>query len=136
MTIPDKVIDAIRIRIKKEKISIITNENLKIIMKMLHLQKYQSNTVFIMKVLGVEPPVLPSGIKEQLYKLFSGLEQQYIIHAPKEKSNFMNYTYILYRLLDILNQPNIIGYIPKFKSFVKQTEQYNLFNLLYKNISL
>lgn len=133
MSIPEKVIDSIKARIKK-KITVINNANVKLILKMLYLQKYQSNIVYIMKMLGDDPPILSSEIKEKLYRLFSGLEEQYAIHALKEKSNMMNYTYILYRLLDYLNQPNIIGFIPTFKSFVKQTEQCNLFNLLFKNI--
>ena len=124
--IPTEVIDKIRARIKKERITDISKINydkMREILRKLGLNKYFEHIQFINSMFGIKPPVMTEELHETLCVLFIEIQQPWAIHCPPNRTNFFNYTYTLYQLCVLLDQTQYLPYIPMMKDREKQCEQ-------------
>ena len=124
--IPDEVIDAIRNRIKKERItdmSVITYDKMREILRKLGFNKYFEHIQYINSIFGIKPPIMNEELHETLCVLFIEIQKPWAIHCPANRTNFFNYTYTLYQLCVLLDQTQYLPYIPLLKDAVKQKEQ-------------
>jgi len=120
------VIDAIRQRIKKERItdlSTINNERMRDILRRLKLNKYFEHIQYIKSLLGIRPPTMSEKLIETLCVLFIEIQEPWAIYCPETRTNFFNYTYPLYQFCVLLDQPQYLPYIPMLKDVNKQKEQ-------------
>ena len=124
--IPEEVIDAIRNRIKKERItdmSLITYDKMREILRKLGYNKYFEHIQYINSIFGIKPPIMYEELHETLCVLFIEIQKPWAIHCPANRTNFFNYTYTLYQLCVLLDQTQYLPYIPLLKDAVKQKEQ-------------
>ena len=123
--IPDEVFENIKYKIKKERISIneLTNNKTKEILKNLGYNKYYEHIPFIKDKLGIKPPIMSSELEETLCNLFIELQKPYSKYCPKERVNFLNYYYTLYKLCELLNETHFLPYFPMLKDREKRVEQ-------------
>jgi len=124
--IPDEVIDAIRARIKKERITdmkCINYDKMREILRKLGLNKYFEHIQYINSIFGVKPPIMNEELHETLCVLFIEIQKPWAIHCPANRTNFFNYTYTLYQLCTLLDQTQYLPYIPMMKDREKQLEQ-------------
>ena len=123
--IPDEVFENIKYKIKKERISInqLTNTKTKEILKNLGYNKYYEHIPFIKDKLGIKPPIMSSELEETLCNLFIELQKPYSKYCPKERVNFLNYYYTLYKLCELLNETHFLPYFPMLKDREKRVEQ-------------
>jgi Poxvirus Late Transcription Factor VLTF3 like len=124
--IPAEVIDAIRARIKKERIedvSKIDYHKMREILRKLGLNKYFEHIQYINSLFGIKPPIMNEELHETLCMLFIEIQQPWAIHNPPHRRNFFNYTYTLYQLCVLLDQTQYLPYIPMMKDRDKQLEQ-------------
>uniref|UniRef100_A0A6C0EUJ2 Poxvirus late transcription factor VLTF3-like protein n=1 Tax=viral metagenome TaxID=1070528 RepID=A0A6C0EUJ2_9ZZZZ len=124
--IPDEVIDAIRNRIKKERITDITLINydkMRDILRKLGLNKYFEHIQYINSQFGIKPPIMNEELHETLCVLFIEIQKPWAVHCPANRTNFFNYTYTLYQLCVLLDQTQYLPYIPMMKDREKQLEQ-------------
>ena len=124
--IPDEVIDAIRARIKKERITdmkLINYDKMREILRKLGLNKYFEHIQYINSIFGVKPPIMNEELHETLCVLFIEIQKPWAIHCPANRTNFFNYTYTLYQLCTLLDQTQYLPYIPMMKDREKQLEQ-------------
>uniref|UniRef100_A0A6C0DRN8 Uncharacterized protein n=1 Tax=viral metagenome TaxID=1070528 RepID=A0A6C0DRN8_9ZZZZ len=124
--IPEEVIDAIRNRIKKERItdmSLITYDKMREILRKLGYNKYFEHIQYINSIFGIKPPIMNEELHETLCVLFIEIQKPWAIHCPANRTNFFNYTYTLYQLCVLLDQTQYLPYIPLLKDAVKQKEQ-------------
>ena len=123
--IPDEVFENIKHKIKKERISIneLTNNKTKEILKNLGYNKYYEHIPFIKDKLGIKPPLMSSELEETLCNLFIELQKPYSKYCPKERVNFLNYYYTLYKLCELLNETHFLPYFPMLKDREKRVEQ-------------
>ena len=123
--IPLDVLDNIRARIKKERISIkeLNYERTRDILRKLGYNKYFEHIQFINSIFGIKPPVMNEELHETLCVLFIEIQKPWAVHCPLDRTNFFNYTYTLYQLCNLLDQTQYLPYIPLMKDREKQLEQ-------------
>ena len=125
--IPEHVIDAIRNRIKKERIVNMSKEinynKMRDILRKLGFNKYFEHIQYINSIFGIKPPIMSEELHETLCILFIEIQKPWAIHCPANRTNFFNYTYTLYQLCVLLDQIQYLPYIPLLKDRAKQLEQ-------------
>ena len=124
--IPAEVIDAIRNRIKKERIKDMKQlnyEKMREILRKLGLNKYFEHIQYINSIFGIKPPIMSEELYETLCVLFIEIQKPWSVHCPPNRTNFFNYTYTLYQLCVLLDQTQYLPYIPLLKDRTKQLEQ-------------
>jgi len=124
--IPEEVLDAIRARIKKERItdmSLINYDKMRDILRKLGLNKYFEHIQYINSLFGIKPPVMNEELHETLCVLFIEIQKPWAVHCPASRTNFFNYTYTLHQLCVLLDQTQYLPYIPMMKDREKQLEQ-------------
>ena len=124
--IPDEVIEMIRARIKKERITDmkqINYDKMREILRKLGLNKYFEHIQYINSIFGIKPPIMNEELHETLCVLFIEIQKPWAVHCPANRTNFFNYTYTLYQLCTLLDQTQYLPYIPMMKDREKQLEQ-------------
>jgi hypothetical protein len=124
--IPEEVLDAIRARITKERItdmSLINYDKMRDILRKLGLNKYFEHIQYINSLFGIKPPVMNEELHETLCVLFIEIQKPWAVHCPANRTNFFNYTYTLHQLCVLLDQTQYLPYIPMMKDREKQLEQ-------------
>ena len=124
--IPDDVIDAIKKRIKKERIQDnreLNYNKMREILRKLGLNKYFEHIQYINSLFGIKPPLMNEELHETLCVLFIEIQKPWALHCPPSRTNFFNYTYTLYQLCVLLDQTQYLPFIPMMKDRDKQLEQ-------------
>ena len=123
--IPPQVIEDIEKQIKKERITLkeMTNAKAKDILKKLGYNKYYEHIPFIKDKLGIKPPNMSPDLEDKLCNLFMEIQQPYSKHCPRDRVNFLNYYYVLYKMCELLNETSFLPYFPMLKDPVKRIEQ-------------
>jgi hypothetical protein len=124
--IPEDVIEAIRSRIKKERItdiSEITYTKTRDILRKLGYNKYFEHIQYINCKFGIKPPTMTEELVETLCVLFIEIQAPWAIHCPSTRTNFFNYAYTLYQLCKLLDQTQFLPFIPMMKDAEKGKEQ-------------
>ena len=125
--IPAHVIEAIRGRIKKERIQDLTTEinyeKMREILKKLGFNRYFEHIQYINSILGIKPPVMSDELQDTLCILFIEIQEPWAVHCPAHRTNFFNCTYTLVQLCVLLDQTQYLPYIPMMKDREKQLEQ-------------
>jgi hypothetical protein len=135
--IPDEVIEAIRARIKKERIQdmkLINYDKMREILRKLGLNKYFEHIQYINSIFGIKPPIMSEELYETLCVLFIEIQKPWAVHCPPNRTNFFNYTYTLYQLCVLLDQTQYLPYIPMMKDRDKQLEQDMIWKLVCKEL--
>jgi hypothetical protein len=133
--IPDDVIQAIRDRIKKERIknySEINYDKMREILRKLGFNKYFEHIQYINSIFGIKPPIMNEELHETLCVLFIEIQKPWAMHCPPNRRNFFNYTYTLYQLCVLLNQTQYLPYIPMMKDREKQLDQ----DIIWKKVCM
>ena len=123
--IPDEVFINIKNQIKKERIDLkkLSNIKAKEILKNLGYNKYYEHIPFIKDKLGIKPPVMTQELEEKLCTLFMDIQAPYSKYCPKDRVNFLNYYYTLYKLCELLEKKEFLPYFPMLKDREKRIEQ-------------
>lgn len=124
--IPEEVIEAIRNRIKKERIkdmTLINYDKMRDILRKLGFNKYFEHIQYINSIFGIKPPIMNEELHETLCVLFIEIQKPWAMHCPANRTNFFNYTYTLFQLCVLLDQTQYLPYIPMMKDREKQLEQ-------------
>ena len=124
--IPPHVIEAIKGRIIKERITDTTKLNydkMREILRKLGLNKYFEHIQYINSLFGIKPPHMNEELHETLCVLFIEIQRPWALHCPLNRTNFFNYTYTLYQLCVLLDQTQYLPFILLMKDLDKQREQ-------------
>jgi len=135
--IPDEVIEAIRARIKKERIkdmSLINYDKMREILRKLGYNKYFEHIQYINSIFGIKPPIMNEELHETLCVLFIEIQKPWATHCPINRTNFFNYTYTLHQLCVLLDQTQYLPYIPMMKDREKQLEQDMIWKKVCKDL--
>ena len=124
-TIPDEVIENLKNQIKKERVNLkdLTNKKTKELLKNLGYNKFYEHIPFIKDKIGIKPPTMSGELEETLCNLFMEIQKPYSKYCPKERVNFLNYYYTLYKLCELLNERSFLPYFPMLKDREKRIEQ-------------
>lgn len=110
--IPDSVYDDLSNELKKERIidpNDITHSRIRLYLKKLRLNKYYEHIPHIIrKFKGVPPPRIRPEIEETLRQMFYLIQEPFKKHCPKERKNFLSYSYTLYKMSEILGEDDML----------------------------
>lgn len=134
--IPHEVIEGLRLQIKKERIDYIdlTYYKLKDLLKKLGYNKYYEHINFIKDKMGISPPVFTQELEEILCNFFMEIQYPYAKHCPDYRVNFLHYYYVLYKLLELLDEPSFLTEIPMLKDREKLLEQDNIWKKICEDL--
>ena len=134
--IPEHVIESIKNQIKKERINLseLTNKKTKEILKNLKYNKYYEHISFIKEKLGIKPPIMTPELEEKLCNLFTEIQVPYSKYCPKDRVNFLNYYYTIYKLCELLGERQFLPYFPMLKDREKRMEQDNIWKNICKEL--
>ena len=120
--IPKEVVDKLRENINKEKTTITLND-VKLGLRKLKLNKYVENILYIHHVLtGTPLPYIKREIEDKMVRLFRQLDRVFGLVRSKvafARTSFLNYYYVLFKLLDALSQSELLYRVPLLKTSVR-----------------
>lgn len=131
--IPPKVFESILREIKKRKID--KNEldifRLRRILKKLNYRKYYEHVPHILQIInGKEPPNFSRMHEMRIKNMFREIQKPFAIYCPKNRKNFLNYSYVLHKFCELLDLDEYIGYFPLLKNNAKLLQH----DKIWKNI--
>ena len=132
--IPEIIFDKIREELKKERISKsskITSRKIKTYLKKLGYSKYYEHAPHIInRINGVPPLILPPDLEEKLKSMFREVQEPYLKVCPKNRKNFLSYSYTIYKFLELLG----FDEYKKFFPLLKSREKIHAHDAIWKKI--
>jgi uncharacterized protein YifE (UPF0438 family) len=125
-TIPITVYDKIKKEIEKQKIDLdkLDNNNMRILLKKINENKYYEHINHIINKLNkIPPPKFSKSIEEKLKLMFKKCQEPFNKVCPIDRKNFLSYSYIIRKFLELLNETKYIDSFPLLKSREKLYEQ-------------
>jgi hypothetical protein len=124
--IPEEIYEKIQFEIKKRKYDIeqITPRFIKDILKKYRLTQYYEHTQYIYsKITKNPPPTLTREEEDQIKKMFKQIEEPFNKFRPAERSNFLNYSFVIHKLFILLKKDEHAKYFNLLKSKEKLKSQ-------------
>lgn len=125
--IPNEVIDQLRAEFKKQKIknvNEICQKKVKSLLRKLRLSKYYEHSAYITNILnGFNPPQMSQELEDKLRHMFREIQEPFDKHCPSTRSNFLSYSYVLYKFCELLGEDEYLPYFPLLKSKEKLRQQ-------------
>ena len=131
--IPPKDFESIRRELKKRKIN---KDDLDIfrlrrILKKLNYRKYYEHVPHILQIInGKEPPNFSRRDEMRIKQMFKAIQKPFAIYCPKNRKNFLNYSYVLHKFCELLDLDEYISYFPLLKNNTKLLQH----DRIWKNI--
>lgn len=118
--IPDEVMNEVVCEIKKRRIQNIAElceKDIREILKKLNRSKYYEHAAHIVSRLnGNPPPTITPEIEEKIRAMFQDIQAPFLLYCPNDRTNFLSYSYILYKFFELLELDEYKVYFPLLKS--------------------
>lgn len=124
--ISDDVYDKILAEIKKQRLldKLMTPKKMRSILKKLGYNKYYEHVQHIInKVSGIPPPKMTREVEEKFRQMFKQCQEPFTIFCPKDRKNFLSYSYTLHKFCELLEIHDFLPCFPLLKSQDKLKEQ-------------
>jgi len=136
--IPQEVFDQILMELKKERIldtKNIKQTKIREILKKLKLNKYYEHVPHIInRINGENAPIMNRETEEKLRYMFREIQPSFIKHCPQGRSNFLSYSYVLYKFCELLELDEYLPYFPLLKNRDKLYSQDKIWELICKDL--
>ena len=107
---------------------------LECILKRKKMMKYKNSIYFIFfKLKGQTLPYITITEKDMMLNMFNVLSNIYDKYKPKGRKSFLNYSFVLKKLLIMLGKVEYAKYIPQLKIKSKQKELERIWELITKD---
>jgi len=136
--IPKDIYKIIKLELNKE--TYIQIDNLKIakvrdILKKLGLNKYYEHVPHIINRLSGNPaPIIDRTTEEKLRIMFKEIQTPWMEHCPNKRSNFLSYSYVLFKCLQLLEMDEYLSNFSLLKSREKLAEQDKIWKLICNDL--
>ena len=114
------VLEQIRQELRKERITDMSKlkpSKLKEVIKKLKLNRCYDHVAHVLNRLnGISAPVLSRELEEKLRFMFKEIQFSFVKHCPKKRSNFLSYSYVLYKFCELLELDDYLPCFPLLKS--------------------
>jgi hypothetical protein len=118
--VPDEVVAKLRTEFRKQKVkdlSEITHEKVKALLKKLNYAKYYEHVPYIATIVsGITPPTMPQELEDKLRLMFHTIQAPFEKHKPANRKNFLSYSFVLYKLSELLGEDQYLPCFPLLKS--------------------
>ena len=137
--IPEDIFQAILEELKKERIT--NSESIKPtkvreILKKLKCTNFYEHVPYILnRINGKTAPVMSREVEEKLRFMFKEIQSSFVKHCPKTRSNFLSYSYVLYKFCELLELDDYLQCFPLLKNRDKLYNQDKIWQLICKDLS-
>ena len=118
--IPEEVMNEVVLEIKKRRIDNIADlseEDIRQILKKLGRSKYYEHRAHILsRFNGNPPPTITPEIEEKVRAMFQEIQAPFLLYCPNDRTNFLSYSYILYKFFELLDLDEYKVFFPLLKS--------------------
>ncbi len=118
--IPDEVMNEVVLEVKKRRIQNVADLSeiaMREILKKLNRSKYYEHATHILSRLnGNPPPTITPEIEEKVRAMFQEIQAPFLLFCPDDRTNFLSYSYILYKFFELLELDEYKVYFPLLKS--------------------
>jgi uncharacterized Zn finger protein (UPF0148 family) len=118
--IPEDVMNEVILEVRKRRIANIadlTEEDIRQILKKLNRSKYYEHRAHILSRLnGNPPPTITPEIEEKIRTMFQDIQAPFLLYCPNDRTNFLSYSYILYKFFELLELDDYKVFFPLLKS--------------------
>jgi hypothetical protein len=138
-TIPASVINLVLIELKKERITDIndiTSDRIKKYLKKLKLNKYYEHIPNLISKITHKPQlIITPEFEDILLKLFDKIQIPFKEHCPKDRKNFLSYSYTLHKFCKLLGKNEYLVFFPLLKSREKLFEQEKIWKEICNDLN-
>ncbi len=118
--IPEDVMNEVILEIRKRRIDNIADlseDDIRQILKKLGRSKYYEHRAHILSRLnGNPPPTITPEIEEKIRAMFQEIQAPFLLYCPNDRTNFLSYSYILYKFFELLELDEYKAFFPLLKS--------------------
>jgi rubrerythrin len=129
--IPQEVLDKVAREFKKNRVTKqqdITPIKVREHLKRLQYSKYYEQSVSICSQLnGTPAPEIDSELEAEFRRMFCQLQEPFQKHIPKNRKNFLSYSYTLYKFSQLVGRDDLLVYFTLLKSKEKLFQQDIIF---------
>jgi len=119
-SVPDTIIEQLKVEVKKQRMKSpddLTHKRVRELLKKLGFNKYYEHTPYITTILcGVQPPTMHLELEEKLRLMFLQIQKPFENNCPKDRKNFLSYSYVLYKFCELLGEDDYLKCFPLLKS--------------------
>lgn len=137
--IPEEVFDKILLELKIQRITEkkeITRQKIKDILKKLKINKYYEHIPYIMnRITGIPNPNLTPELEEKLRNMFKEIQVPFLKHSPLNRKNFLSYSYVIHKFIQIFGKTEYLKYFPLLKSREKLHQQEEIWKKICKDLN-
>jgi hypothetical protein len=136
--IPDEVFNKIMLELNKQRIynlATITPLKIREILKKHRINKYYEHIPYILnKITNIPNPHLNPELEEKLKNMFKEIQVPFLKYSPNNRKNFLSYSYVLHKFIQILDQLEFLKYFPLLKSRDKLHQQEQIWKKICEDI--
>ena len=117
--IPQEIFDSILFELKKERIAnmaTLKRSTLRDILKKIKFNKYEHIPHILNRLNGQNAPVMKREDEEKLRHMFKEIQPSFQKHRPEDRSNFLSYSFILYKFCELLELDEFLTCFPLLKN--------------------
>ncbi len=137
--IPQDVFDQIVAELKKQRITDFTNlkyRQMREVLRKLKLNRQYDHIPYIISRLnGSIAPVMDRETEERLRHMFKEIQPSFQKHCPKNRRNFLSYSYVLYKFCELLELDEFLASFPLLKNRDKLYQQSKVWEHICREMS-
>jgi hypothetical protein len=88
----------------------------------------------VFAVTGTQPPYIPKLVQEKLIRMFKQIDRAFGNVQKDKCKSFLNYYYILYKLLELMGQTELLPDIPLLRTRVRLRQHDAIWKLLCEEL--
>jgi predicted nucleic acid-binding Zn-ribbon protein len=136
--IPQDIFDQIIAELKKQRIADLSSlkyRQMREVLRKLKLNRQYDHIPYIISRLqGSIAPVMSRETEEKLRHMFKEIQPSFQKHCPKNRRNFLSYSYVLYKFCELLDLDEFLASFPLLKNRDKLYQQSKVWEQICKDM--
>ena len=136
--IPQDIFDQIVAELQKQRItdfkSLKPRQMREVLRKLKLNRQYDHIPYIISRLNGSAAPVMDRETEEKLRHMFKEIQPSFQKHCPKNRRNFLSYSYVLYKFCELLELDEFLASFPLLKNRDKLYQQSKVWELICKDM--
>ena len=129
--IPSEVLNKVR-----EQLPLTTLRQLKLVLRRLKLTKYIPHAPLILYLLtGKELPYIPRATEDKVKMCFRQSVNAFHIIYQNSRKNFISYHFVLYKLLQLYSEDELLSEVPVLKNRLRLIEHERIWKLICEDLN-
>ena len=133
------IYDRILLELKKQKLTNMAEldiKKIKEVLKTLELNKYYEHIPHILnKLTNLPVPHFEPELEDKLRNMFRMIQPSFLKHAPPTRKNFLSYSYVLHKFMQLLGRDEYLENFQLLKSREKLHEQDQIFKKICNELN-